>query len=438
MSTANARKLEPDRQPPVVQSVSIRSTANKKTRGKRYMPLKLKMVLARHGLRQADWQNAIIQDRGRGAGKPVSSSAGTQLLNWGVWPKLTDINKIKSQTESFLRDNKVPDDDIATVWEIDHEDKGRGAHPSGVHAGQRPGKKRQSPFIDELPEAEMLSQKAKNHFHIFRDPFIDDIQRKEDVYLSTDQRYIAEAMFHTVKHGGFLAVVGESGAGKSTLRRAMLERIQSEGLAATIIQPRVFDKGRLTTGLICEAIIGDLSNDRPRQSLERKARQVEHLLTGSSRAGNNHVLLIEEAHDLTIKTLKYLKRFWEMEDGFKKLLSIILIGQPELKDKLDERQNWDAREIIQRCEIAELRPLNGNLEEYLSLKFNRIDKSLDEVFDTDAFDALRERLTIRRRGQQIGDSMLYPLRVNNAVTKAMNLAANIGAPTVNADIVKEV
>lgn len=436
MSTATARKLAPDRQPRLVVSISTKSTANKKE--KHYMPLKLKMVLAKHGLRQLDWQGSIIQERGRGAGKPMSSSAGTQLLNWGTWPKLTDQSVIKNSTETFLRDNGVPEEDITVIWEIDHEDKGRGKHPAGVHVGQHSGIKRKSPFIDELPEAEMLSQKAKNHFHIFRDPFIDDVQKKEDVFLSTDQRYIAEAMFHTVKHGGFLAVVGESGAGKSTLRRAMLERIQTEGLSATIIQPRLFDKGRLTTGLICEAIIGDLSNERPRQSLERKARQVEQLLTGSSRAGNNHVLLIEEAHDLTIKTLKYLKRFWEMEDGFKKLLSIILIGQPELKDKLDERQNWDAREIIQRCEVAELRPLNGNLEEYLALKFNRINTKLTDVFDIDAFDALRERLTIRRRGQQVGDSMLYPLRVNNAVTKSMNLAANIGAPKVNAEIIKEV
>jgi type II secretory pathway predicted ATPase ExeA len=45
----------------------------------------------------------------------------------------------------------------------------------------------------------------------------------------------------------------------------------------------------------------------------------EKILTNSSRAGYSHVLMIEEAHDLAVTTLKYLKRFWELEDGYKKL-----------------------------------------------------------------------------------------------------------------------
>ena len=69
------------------------------------------------------------------------------------------------------------------------------------------------------------------------------------------------------------------------------------------------------------------------------------------------MLMIEEAHDLSIPTLKYLKRFWELEDGFKKLLAIVLIGQVEMKAKLDESQNWEAREVIRRIEVLELKPL---------------------------------------------------------------------------------
>jgi hypothetical protein len=42
---------------------------------------------------------------------------------------------------------------------------------------------------------------------------------------------------------------------------------------------------------------------------------VKEILTGSANAGNSHVLVIEEAHDLNVQTLKYLKRFWEMEHG---------------------------------------------------------------------------------------------------------------------------
>jgi type II secretory pathway predicted ATPase ExeA len=116
-------------------------------------------------------------------------------------------------------------------------------------------------------------------------------------------------------------------------------------------------------------------------------------------------------------------------------LSIILIGQPELKNKLDERVNWDAREVIRRCEIAELQPPNGDMEQYLQLKFQRVGKTLDEVFDARAFDAIRDRLTLRRRGADQTVSMHYPLVVNNTVVKCMNLAAEIGAARITSDVV---
>ena len=282
----------------------------------------------------------------------------------------------------------------------------------------------------------MLTQKAKQSFGLFKDPFRDDVQEPSDVYLSTEQRYIRESMYQAAKHGGFIAVIGESGAGKTTLRRDLIDRInRNEDSGIVVIQPRTIDKTRLTAAAICDAIICDLSSENPKRTLEGKARQIERLLTGSSRAGNSHVLMIEEAHDLMIQTLKYLKRFWELEDGFKKLLAIVLIGQPELKAKLDERQNWEAREVIRRCEVAELLPLTANqVCEYLMLKFERVGKNTNEVFERDAFDAIAKRLTLPRRGNGT-ISMCYPLVINNLVTKCLNDAALTGAAKVDAEII---
>ena len=101
----------------------------------------------------------------------------------------------------------------------------------------------------------MLSQKAKKHFKLFVDPFIDDVQKPEDVFLSPEQIYIRESMFYVAQHGGFLAVIGESGAGKTTLRRDLIDRIQRENHTITTIQPQIIDKSRLTAGSLCEAII---------------------------------------------------------------------------------------------------------------------------------------------------------------------------------------
>ena len=84
-----------------------------------------------------------------------------------------------------------------------------------------------------------LNQAAKQHFGLFRDPFNDEIQSADDVYMTPDVRYVREAMFQTACHGGFVAVVGESGAGKSTLREDLQDRINREGRQIVLIEPYV-------------------------------------------------------------------------------------------------------------------------------------------------------------------------------------------------------
>ena len=394
--------------------------------GAKYMPIKLKATLMRNGIKQNDWCAAVVQK----SGIALSLSAGAQILNWDMWPRATPQHSIKAQTEAFLRSVHVPEPEIAAIWEEDDADPMRQAQPAGVHVGQyQRGAAAKIDATESLGETEMLSPNAKKHFGLFRDPFTDDVNGADDVFLSAEQRYIRESMFYTAKHGGLLAVVAESGGGKSVLRRDLIDRIQRESQPITVIFPRVVDKSRLNAGSICEAIIKDLQPEaRLPQSLESKARLVERVLKASGQAGNAHVILIEEAHDLTIHTLKLLKRFWELEDGFRKLVSIVLIGQPELKHKLDERSYPEAREFIRRCELVELMPLDRHLEDYLAFKFKRIGKTPEDIFAAGAPDAMRELLARKRLGS-------YPLIVNNLVTKALNLCAEIGEDKVGAEVI---
>ena len=283
----------------------------------------------------------------------------------------------------------------------------------------------------------MISHQAKTKFKLFRDPFVDDVRAQEDVFLASSQQYIRESLWHAARHGGFLALIGESGSGKSVLRRDLAERIRREDQKVILISPATIEKARLTAGGICEAIISDVSDGgvSAHGSLEMLARRIHKVLTESSRAGYAHALVIEEAHDLHKHTLKCLKRFWEMEDGFKRLLGIILIGQPELKQKLDERVNYDAREVVRRCEIAELLPLEDAVGPYLRAKFQRVGADLDAILEEQAVGAIRQRLT-HETGTEVR-VMSYPLLVNNVVTRALNLAAEIGADRVTPDIVLE-
>lgn len=427
--------------------------------------LKLKNVLQKAGSKQADLAKALN----------VSQATVAQIVNHGEWPKSLDAADLQERIRVFLAAAGVAPDDLATVFEeVDQADVRErisaflaeiGADPADLasvleakvsepRANAARSVPKSKSATESNQEESMLLRKqtlfpaTRKHFGLFRDPFQDDIQSHDDMYVSPDIRYIREAMFQTSKHGGLLAVVAESGAGKTTLMRDLEDRIVRENQPILLIKPYVLgmedndQKGKtLKATHIAEALMAAVAPlEKPKSSPEARFAQLHKALRESHTAGYRHCLVIDEAHSLPIPTIKHLKRFFELELGFKKLLSIILIGQPELKAKLSER-NQDVREVVQRCEMVELAPLDGGrLDEYLKFKFDRLGKPIGEVIDASGIDALRAKLTIssNRRERPETVSLLYPLAVGNLLTACMNLAAEIGVPTVTADVVKGV
>ena len=293
-----------------------------------------------------------------------------------------------------------------------------------------------------------LTQASKQHFGITRSPFADEIHTTEDVFASSDIKYVREGMLQTALHGGFIAVVGESGAGKTTLREDLIDRIARENRAVVVIEPYVLAmedndiKGKtLKASHIAEAILESVAPaTNPKRSPEARFRQVHKALQDSARAGNKHVLIIEEAHGMPLPTLKHLKRFFELKNGFERLLGIILVGQTELAQKLSEN-NPHVREVVQRCELLTLQPLDdGRLTQYLKFKFARVGKNVGDVLDDTAIEAIAERLTLRTRAKSgiESHSLLYPLAVNNLVSASMNEAATLLQDRVTGDTVRGV
>jgi type II secretory pathway predicted ATPase ExeA len=387
-------------------------------------PYRLVALLARYGIATGDLRKVLCYASGTPkAGQPLLPTTMSHLLRHRRWPRTLDAAQIQQATAAFLRSRGVPDAEIEHAWLP--EDAGADA---ATVTDPEPS----------APEPEMLTLQAREHFHITRPPFIDDVQGPQDLFLSRDQHYVRESMYEAAKHANLIAVIGESGSGKSTLRRDLIARITRDKEPIVVVQPRVVDKTKLNAQHICEALIADLSTESPKVSLEAKGRQVERLLRNSSRMGNKHVLVIEEAHDLTNTALKYLKRFWEFEDGYRQLLGVVLIGQPELRLRLDANKNYDLREFINRCDIAQLRPLDANLEDYLALKFKRIGLDVGRIVDKSGFDAIRARLVAKNRNTQAVESNCYPLMVQNMLVKCMNAAAELGLPKVNADLVARI
>lgn len=286
-------------------------------------------------------------------------------------------------------------------------------------------------------EVEMISIEAKRQFKLFRDPFIDDIQKDADVYMSDEARYVQAAMLDAANHGGFLAIAGEVGSGKSVMRRKVIEQLKRDG-NTLVIYPQMIDKTKVSVSSLCDAIIMDISSERPKGRPEDKSRQVQRLLLDRAKSNYRSCLILEEAHDLTVPTLKHLKRFYELEDGYRKLLGIILIGQPELKEMFDELRHVGMREVIRRVQVVEMGSLNGNLRDYLAAKFKRVGAKVEDVFDEEAFETLSRRLTSTGRDGKTKVSHAYPLHVNNYTARALNLAQELGESRVTAEIIEAI
>lgn len=387
--------------------------------------LKLKQMLIDKGVSFRQFAQSV----------KISPTAFSLLINQHQKPK--NWEKVEENLIAALQEFGI-NQPLATLLEKEATGESLATEP----AASVPKTKQEIKDDIMLLAKQALFPATKKHFGLFRDPFAEDIRRAEDVFTSADVRYVREALFQTAKHGGFMAVVGESGAGKSTLRRDLLDRINQENAPIIAIEPYIIAmedndlKGKtLKASHIAEAIITTLAPlESVKRSPEARFRQLHRVLKESSRSGYSHVLIIEEAHSLPVPTLKHLKRFFELEDGFKKLLSIVLVGQPELK--LSER-NTEVREVVQRCEIVELAPLDAELERFVEHKLERVGKQVSDIFEEDAFLAVRQRLTSTNRNKTT-TSLLYPLAVGNLLTAAMNLAESLGIPKVNGQVVMNV
>ena len=407
-------------------------------------PIQLKALMAACDITQEEFRAAVAEM----IGKKISRPTINLVLNRGYLPtripEFTDaveqiiFSKPAAQEWLTMRGWHTPD-----IWRPLQAGPRRlfpAGHGRRVHINQNKNKKTPAMVpgdpmqLDITWEVEMITQEALKAFKLFRNPFIDDIQKDTDIYMSDEHRYIEAAMLDASRHGGFLAVIGEVGSGKSVMRRKVIEQLKRDG-DTLVIYPQTIDKTRLTAASICDAIIQDISSEKCRIKLEAKSRQVRRLLLDRAKSGYRAVLIIEEAHDLNVNTLKYLKRFYELEDGYRKLLGIILIGQTELKHMFNESTNVDMREVIRRVQVAEIRGLNGHLRDYLTVKFKRVGKNADDLFSEDAYEALNRRLTSTTRDGKQKVSHAYPLLVNNYVARAMNLAYEMGEARITADVV---
>ncbi len=162
------------------------------------------------------------------------------------------------------------------------------------------------------------------------------------VFFSRRHRAAYEhMMFGITQRRGFIQLTGEVGAGKSTLCRLLLERLDPEQYATALILNPVMTGIQLVRSILRELGLNDRGNDRV-----RLVERLNSFLLEQAAGGRDVVLFIDEAQDMPEELLEQVRLLSNLETDDRKLLQIVLIGQPELRSKLERPELRQLRQRI--------------------------------------------------------------------------------------------
>lgn len=178
-------------------------------------------------------------------------------------------------------------------------------------------------------------------------------------YLFMSERHreaLAHLLYGVNGGGGFVLLTGEIGAGKTTVCRCFLEQIPRRCNVAYIFNPKLTVAELLQT--VCEEFhIPVQHRGAGETSLKDHIDALNEYLLRTHAVGQNNVLIIDEAQNLSAEVLEQLRLLTNLETNERKLLQIILIGQPELRQMLARPELEQlAQRVIARFHLDALSP----------------------------------------------------------------------------------
>jgi general secretion pathway protein A len=188
-------------------------------------------------------------------------------------------------------------------------------------------------------------------FYGLTEPPFDITPNPRFLFYSTKHREAFNHLLYGIRERkGFVQLTGEVGAGKTTLCRAMLEQLDAHYSTALILNP-VMSAHELMKAIAVEFGLPVHGLDR----LDTLAVINQFLLQQVER-GKESVLIVDEAQDLTEDLLEQVRLLSNLETDDRKLVQIVLMGQPELRDRLNDPR---LRQLRQRITIRyHLQPLS--------------------------------------------------------------------------------
>jgi len=192
----------------------------------------------------------------------------------------------------------------------------------------------------------------KSHFKLTRNPF--DLTPDPVCFVPTERHNEAlAALYYGVRrHKGFVVLTGEVGTGKTLLLRCLLGLLKD---SRDIAYAYLFN-GRLTPTEFLQYIVSDFGLPAAGKSKYELLLDLGRFLVSRGEKRMTTVLIVDEAHHLSSEILEEVRLLSNLETTNDKLLQIVLVGQPELDEKLD---SFELRQLKQRIAVrTQLGPLD--------------------------------------------------------------------------------
>jgi general secretion pathway protein A len=211
-------------------------------------------------------------------------------------------------------------------------------------------------------------------FSVTSDPNFLYLSRKHQEAISNMQYGIEERM-------GFLEITGEIGTGKTTICKALLNTLDEHTKTAFILN------SNLSEIQLLQAIVEDFGIQLKNKNKITILNELNRFLLEQLRRNNNSVLIIDEAQNLKPSLLEQIRLLSNLETEKEKLMQIILVGQPELKEKLSSRE---LSQLRQRIAIRyHILPLDKNeVEGYIFHRLRVAGSNGGDFFDTGAIEEI--------------------------------------------------
>jgi general secretion pathway protein A len=214
-----------------------------------------------------------------------------------------------------------------------------------------------------------------NQFYGFRESPFNITPDPRFLFFSDRHREAFDHLLFGIRERkGFIQITGEVGAGKTTLCRALLEELGPTYRTALILNPT------LTSNELLRTVLAELGLTAPPEDRVAALEVLNRFLLEQLSEGNDVVLLIDEAQDLSPELLEQVRLLSNLETDQRKLLQIVLMGQPELRDKLNQP---GLRQLRQRITVRyHLAPLTREETElYISHRMRVVGANGRPSFD---------------------------------------------------------